>query len=282
MINALRPKYSLKLLLQHLVLSKSSYFYQQHALEHGDKYAHIRLRLQIIFKQNYASYGYRRMKLVLADEGINLSEKVIRRLMKEEKLQVSNRRYQKYNSYAGEISPAVPNLLKRDFHADKPNQKWVTDITEFTIQAGKIYLSPIIDCFDGQIVSWSIGKHPNAELANSMLSAALATLKATENPIIHSDRGAHSRWPVWIQLMKDHQLPRSMSKKGYTPDNAQAESFFGHLKTEFFYTQSWLGKTDQEFMQSLDNYIHWYNTKGRKISLEGKSLSEYRHSLNLS
>ncbi len=222
------------------------------------------------------------MKLVLADEGINLSEKVIRRLMKEEKLQVSNRRYQKYNSYAGEISQAVLNLLKRDFHADKPNQKWVTDITEFTIQAGKIYLSPIIDFFAGQIVSWSIGKHPNAELANSMLSAALATLKAIEKPIIHSDRGAHYRWPVWIQLMKDHQLPRSMSKKGYTSDNAQAESFFGHLKTEFFYTQSWLGKTDQEFMQPLDNYIHWYNTKSRKISLEGKSLSEYRHSLNLS
>ena len=282
MINALRPKYSLKTLLSQLSLSKSSYFYQQHVFERDDKYASIRPRLKIIFKQNYASYGYRRMKLELADESIQLSEKVIRRLMKEENLQVINRRYQKYSSYAGEISPAVPNLLRRDFNANKPNQKWVTDITEFTIQADKIYLSPIIDCFDGQIVSWTIGRHPNAELVNAMLRAALETLTESEKPIVHSDRGAHYRWPVWIQLMKEHQLPRSMSKKGYTPDNAQAESFFGHLKTEFFYSQNWIGKTDQDFRKSLDSYIHWYNTKRRKISLEGKSLSEYRHSRNLS
>lgn len=168
----------------------------------------------------------------------NYQKKVIRRLMKEENLQVINRRYQKYSSYAGEISPAVPNLLRRDFNANKPNQKWVTDITEFIIQAGKIYLSPIIDCFDGQIVSWTIGRHPNAELVNTMLRAALETLTEAEKPIIHSDRGAHYRWPVWIQLMKEHQLPRSMSKKVYTPDNSQAESFFGHLKTEFFYSQN--------------------------------------------
>lgn len=122
-INALRSKYSLKTLLSQLSLSKSSYFYQQYVLERGDKYASIRPRLKIIFEQNYASYGYRRMKLELADEGIQLSEKVIRRLMKEENLQVINRRYQKYSSYVGEISPAVPNLLRRDFNANKPNQK---------------------------------------------------------------------------------------------------------------------------------------------------------------
>lgn len=115
-----------------------------------------------------------------------------------------------------------------------------------------------------------------------MLSVTLTTLKPTEKPIIHSDRDAHYRWPVWIQLMKEHQLPCSMSKKGYTPDNAQAESFFVHLKTKFFYSQNWIGKTDQDFIKSLDLYIHWYNTKRRKISLEGKSLSEYRHNRNLS
>lgn len=130
---------------------------------------------------------------------------------------------------------------------------------------------PIVDYSNGQIVSWSIGKHPNPELANSILSVALTTLNPTEKPIIHSDRGAHYRWPVWIRLMKNHQLPRSMSKKGYTPDNAQTESFFGHLKTEFFYTQSWLGKTNQELMQSLGNYIHWYNIKYQKIFLKGNA-----------
>lgn len=119
----------------------------------------------------------------------------------------------KYNSYAGEITPSVPNLLARDFAAEAPNQKWVTDITEFSIQAGKIYLSPIIDCFDGQITSWPIGTKPNAELVNTMLAAAAKGLPSGSQPIVHSDRGAHYRWPGWIELISRYELTRSMSKR---------------------------------------------------------------------
>jgi len=277
-IDALRTKYQLTTLLIALQISKSSYFYQRKALNRQDKYANVRPRLHVIFSQSYESYGYRRMQAELAAEGSHLSEKVIRRLMSEEGLAVTITRCRKYNSYAGEITPSVPNLLARDFTAEAPNQKWVTDITEFSIQVGKIYLSPIIDCFDGQITSWSIGTNPNAELVNTMLAAAAKGLPSGSQPIVHSDRGAHYRWPGWIELMSRYELTRSMSKKGSAPDNAQAESFFGHLKMEFFYNRDWRGTSKEEFISGLDSYIEWYNTKRRKISLGGKSSEEYRHS----
>ncbi|WP_420864834.1 IS3 family transposase, partial [Lacticaseibacillus manihotivorans] len=270
-IDALRDKYALKTLLTALGLSKSSYFYQVEASAKGDKYASVRPLLHIIFKQSYESYGYRRMQDELKDEGIQLSEKVIRRLMVEEGLVVTITRCRKYSSYAGEITPAVPNVLDRDFSAKTPNQKLVTDITEFSIQAGKVYLSPLIDCFDGQITSWRIGTSPNAELVNTMLESAAQALPAHAKPTVHSDRGAHYRWPGWIELMDKYGFIRSMSKKGCTPDNAQAESFFGHLKTEFFYNRSWIGISLQDFIQELDRYIEWYNTKRRKKVLGGKS-----------
>lgn len=133
--------------------------------------------------------------------------------MKEESLSVKVKKTGKYNSYAGEITPAVPNLLNRNFTADLPNKKWITDITEFAIPAGKIYLSPIIDCFDGLVVTWNIGTTPDSKLVNTMLDNAIATLKKGERPVVLSDRGVHYRWPGWIERMQSANLTRSMSKK---------------------------------------------------------------------
>src|SRR5690606_16492121 len=113
-------------------------------------------------------------------------------------LKAVGRRRRRYNAYKGEASPAVPNLIERNFHADAPNVKWLTDITEFQLPAGKVYLSPIVDCFDGMVVSWSIGTSPNAELVNSMLDRAISTLRPGERPTLHTDRGSHYRWPGWI------------------------------------------------------------------------------------
>ena len=134
--------------------------------------------------------------------------------MKEESLIIKKVRIRKYSSYKGEITPAVPNLINRNFKASKPNQKWLTDITEFHIPAGKIYLSPIIDCFDGLPVAWTIGTSPCAELVNTMLDTAIETLPTNAHPIVHSDRGCHYRWPGWIERMNNAGLTRSMSKKG--------------------------------------------------------------------
>ena len=155
----------------------------------------------------------------------------------EDGLMVRCTKQKKYSSYAGEISPAVPNLVNRNFHADAPNMKWLTDITEFSIPAGKVYLSPIIDCFDGLVDAWSIGKLPSADLANSMLDKAIGLLNG-EHPIVYSDRGGHYRGTGWIERMEAAGLVRSMSKKGCSPDNSACEGFFGRLKNEMFYGRS--------------------------------------------
>lgn len=156
---------------------------------------------------------------------------------------------------------------------------WLTDITEFNIPAGKVYLSPLIDCFDGLAVSWSIGTSPSADLVNSMLDEAITTLKEDEHPIIHSDRGCHYRWPGWIDRMDDASLTRSMSKKGCSPDNSACEGFFGRLKNEMFYDRSWKNVSIDEFINTLDAYIRWYNQDRIKESLGWMSPLEYRRSL---
>ena len=159
-IDALRNAYRLKELLDCLHLSKSSYFYQERVLNRPDKYQNLRQEIREAFAAVNGCYGYRRLHAVLKGLGRSVSEKVIRRVMKEERLVVRNIRHRHYNSYLGEISPAAPNLINRNFHAEKPNEKWLTDITEFRLPAGKVYLSPIIDCFDGMAVTWTIGHLP--------------------------------------------------------------------------------------------------------------------------
>ncbi len=222
-------------MLHTLDISKSSYFYQHHAQSKPDKYEKLRDNIITIFNQSGQTYGYRRVHAMLKRNSITLSEKVVRRIMKEENLLIKKVRIRKYSSYIGEVAPAVSNLLNRNFKADLPNQKWLTDITEFHIPAGKVYLSPLIDCFDGMPVAWTIGTSPSAELVNTMLDIATEHLPEGAHPIIHSDRGCHYRWPGWIDRMKKAGLTRSMSKKGCSPDNAACEAFFGRLKNEMFY-----------------------------------------------
>jgi len=280
-INALRERYLLKDLLRILNMAKSSYCYQTLAINKSDKYTDLRKKVKGAFSESFSRYGYRRIHSAIKSAGTVISEKVIRRIMKEEQLIVPNVRRKKYNSYKGEIGPEVENVIKRNFHADKPNAKWLTDITEFHIPAGKIYLSPIIDCFDGLPVSWTIGISPDAELVNTMLDGAISVLGEEEHPIIHSDRGCHYRWPGWIDRMQKAQLTRSMSKKGCSPDNSACEGFFGRLKNEMFYGFSWTGVSIAEFMEQLDKYINWYAEKRIKLSLGGKSPLDYRRSLGL-
>lgn len=281
LIDALKEAYPLTVLLALLEMAKSSYFYQSHARDAPDKYEECRTRIRGIFDENGHRYGYRRIHALLAREGIRISEKIVRRVMKEDGLEVIAKKNRKYNSYKGEVTPAAPNLLERDFSADQPNIKWLTDITEFHIPAGKIYLSPVIDCFDGLAVSWTIGTSPDANLANDMLDLAAGTLGNGERPIVHSDRGGHYRWRGWIERMEKYGLTRSMSKKGCSPDNSACEGFFGRLKNEMFYGKSWQGVGAEEFIDILDGYIHWYNETRIKMSLGAMSPVEYRRSLGL-
>ena len=282
LVDALRQAYTLTELLDEVDLPRSSYFYQRARLQIADKYAGVRQAMADIFERNYRCYGYRRMQACLSDQSVKISEKVVRRLMKQECLVAATNKRRRYGSYMGEISPAPDNLLNRNFSADAPNEKWLTDITEFQIPAGKVYLSPMIDCFDGMVVSWSIGPRPNAELVNTMLDAAIDKVADSgERPVVHSDRGGHYRWPGWLSRIADAKLVRSMSRKGCSPDNAACEGFFGRLKTEMFFARDWLSTTIAEFVAALDAYICWYNDDRIKRSLGFRSPAEHRRSLGI-
>jgi len=280
LVDALRPAYSLTELLAAVGLPRSSFFYHLARLAVADKYVEVRRAMADIFERNYRCYGYRRMRASLTGQSLNISEKVVRRLMKQEGLVPVGRKRRRYGSYMGEISPAPDNLLNRDFSASKPNEKWLTDISEFQIPAGKVYLSPMIDCYDGLVVSWSISTRPDAELVNTMLDTAIETVAdSSSRPVVHSDRGGHYRWPGWLSRIAEAKLVRSMSRKACSPDNAACEGFFGRLKNELFYSRDWLSTTIEEFVAALDAYIRWYNESRIKISLGYRSPMEHRRNL---
>lgn len=273
---------SLKKIIDFLKISKSSYEYHRVRLTLPDKLASVKDRITAIFWENNACYGYRRIWWVLKAEGIRISEKVVRRIMSKQGLKVRYEpKMKKWSSYEGELSGAVENLVKRDFRSGLPNFLWLTDITEFSLADFKCYLSPVIDCFDGKVVSWNVSRRPDASLANDMLDDAIATLMDGEHPIIHTDRGSHYRWPGWIERCDKAGLNRSMSAKGYTPDNAACEGFFGRLKNEFFYHRTWRDTNYEQFVEALKCYIEWYNDIRIKKSLGWMSPVHFRKSLGL-
>ena len=228
-------------LLPVVGIARSTYHYQLKSMKRPDKDAPLLELVREAFENSERRYGYKRIHLELKGMGVRVSAKRIMRLMTSHGLVPLFKSAKRYSSYKGELTKAPKNLVNRDFHAERPNMLWVTDLTEFSIPAGKAYLSPVIDCYDGMPVAWTIGTSPNAELANGMLTDACSTLKDGEKPIIHSDRGCHYRWPEWIRICTDNNLTRSMSAKGCSPDNAAAEGFFGRLKQEFFHKRSFAG-----------------------------------------
>ena len=266
-----------------LRISKSSYEYCRAKLRAKDGRARLRADIRRIFDGAGGRRGYRYVHNELREEGTVVSEKVVRRLMAEEGCRVAYlKRRRRYSSYRGEISDAPPNLVERRFRAGGPNELWLTDITEFKLPSEeKVYLSPVIDCFDGLVVSWRIGKRPDAALANGSLEDACGTLAPGQRPVCHSDRGCHYRWPGWIGICEENGLVRSMSRKGCSPDNSACEGFFGRLKNEFFYHRDWRGVAMESFMAQLDGYIRFYNERRKKQSLGWMSPVQHRISKGL-
>lgn len=282
-VDALVDRYSLPLILEKLHLSRSSYYYQRKRLAAPDKYEVIRAQIIRIFNESKGRYGYRRIWGVLStgETATVISEKVVRRIMKEENLVAKRPHKKKYSSYKDEISAPVENKVNRNFQSEKLNELWLTDISEFALPSGKVYLSPLLDCFDGGLVTWTIGTSPSADLVNTMLDDGINQLEHGEHPIVHSDRGCHYQWPGWIERMKNAKLTRSMSKKGCSPDNSACEGFFGRLKVEMFYGIDWSGVSIDEFIEILNDYLVWYNEKRIKSSLGYMSPMEYRRALGL-
>lgn len=267
--------------MKRIGIARSSYYFHQLKIGRPDPYVKLRTQILEIFETSRRTYGYRRIWMTLRSEGVKLSEKIVRQLMTEAGLHVVKKKRRRFSSYRGEITPAPDNELGRNFHAEQPNEKWLTDITEMAAADGKVYLSPVIDCFDGMVVTWKMSRNPNARLTNGMLKDAIKGLPNKSKPILHTDRGVHYRWPSWIHIVEQAGLIRSMSNKACSPDNAACEGFFGRLKNEMYFERGWEKQSVAQLMSAIDDYINWYNHQRIKMSLGGKSPIQYRVSLGL-
>ena len=243
-------------------------------MQKEDKYASVKEEIAAIYHENKGRYGYRRITAELRKRNFLLNHKTVQRLMKELGL-VCRVRMKKYRSYKGEVGKIAPNLLNRDFHAEKPNQKWVTDVTEFSLFGEKLYLSPILDLHSSDLVSYTISDRPVLSMVTTMLDEAFAKIPAGTNLILHSDQGWQYQHKHYQKMLADKGIRQSMSRKGNCLDNACAENFFSLLKTELLYLQEFTSV--EHFFSELKEFIEWYNNKRIKLKLNGLSPVEFRH-----
>ncbi|HGM5443732.1 TPA: IS3 family transposase [Stenotrophomonas maltophilia] len=273
-IQGLRQVHTLSLLLEAAELSRSTFYYQNHVLAHPDQdEAALCERIRAIYDQSKGRYGYRTVTLELANQGHRTNHKRVQRLMGEMGLK-SRVRVKRYRSFKGAANVVVGNDLNRQFHAERPNQKWVTDVTEFKVQGMKLYLSPIMDLYNGEIVAYQIKRQPVFDLVGQMLEEAIKKLSPDERPMIHSDQGWQYQHENYRHMLEKHSLKQSMSRRGNCLDNAAMESFFGTLKSEFFYLNSF--DNIESLEAGLVEYIQYYNQERIKPKLKGLSPVEYR------
>ena len=253
------------LLLEIAQLPRATFYY--HLKRMGkDKYMAQKAEITAIYHENKGRYGYRRITAELDHRNLHLNHKTVQRLMKELGL-ICRVRMKKYHSYHGEVGKIAPNLLNRDFHADRPNQKWVTDVTEFHLFGQKLYLSPILDLCSRDLVSYTISERPVMSMVTSMLSKAFETIPDGTNLILHSDQGWQYQQKSYQRMLREKGIRQSMSRRGNCLDNAVIENFFGLLKTELLYLQKF--QSMEHFKQELIEYLDYYNNRRIKADLKG-------------
>jgi putative transposase len=252
-VQELRLQYPLAGLLSVAKLARSSFYYQSEVLR--------------------GRYGYRRVTAVIRREGPIVNHKTVQRLMNQLGLK-SLVRAKKYHSYQGEIGSAAPNVLQRQFTANRPNQKWVTDVTEFNVRGQRLYLSPVLDLYNGEIVAFKTATRPLFNMIKGMLHRAFARLGPGDRPLLHSDQGWQYRMALYHEALQQRNVVQSMSRRGNCLDNAAMESFFGTLKAQFYYLNKF--RDLAELQAGLRRYIHYYNHDRIKIKLGGLSPVEYR------
>ena len=270
----LRQQYPIAALLKLTGMARSTFYYQQKAQQAVDKYTQLKVIIRKVFKHHNGNYGYRRV----ADEirkkyGLVANYKTMRRLMGEMGLR-SEQRPKKYNSFKGDVGATAPNLMDRQFDADQPNAKLVTDITEFKVGGEKLYLSPVLDLYNGEIIAFEMNKRPVFEMVSCMIKKVFARLRPQDKPMLHSDQGWHYRMKSYRKQLEDRGVVQSMSRKGNCHDNAVMESFFGVLKSEMFHRTKFSG-IDQ-LRLAIAKYIEYYNCERIKSRLKGLSPVEYR------
>lgn len=269
--------FRLDLLLEAARLPRSTYYYQLKQLDRLDKDKYLKAEIQSIFTEHRGNYGYRRMTLELRNRGYMVNHKRVQRLMKVLGLSTRIRRKRKYSSYQGEIGKKADNLIQRQFEAAKPMEKCYTDVTEFAIPAStqKLYLSPVLDGFNSEIIAYNLSTSPNLEQVKAMLNQAFSEEHYT-NTILHSDQGWQYQHDFYHRFLESKGIQASMSRKGNSPDNGIMESFFGILKSEMFYGYEKSFQSLKQLEQAIVDYIDYYNNKRIKVKLKGLSPVQYR------
>ncbi|WP_260452503.1 IS3 family transposase [Streptococcus gordonii] len=269
--------FRLDFLLETARLARSTYYYQLKQLDGFDKDKELKTEIQAIYNDHKGNYGYRRVTLELRNRGFAVNHKKVQRLMKVLGLTARIRRKRKYSSYQGEIGKKADNLIQRQFEAAKPMEKCYTDVTEFAIpnSAQKLYLSPVLDGFNSEIIAYNLSTSPNLEQVKSMLKQAF-TEEHYENTILHSDQGWQYQHDSYHRFLESKGIQPSMSRKGNSLDNGMMESFFGILKSEIFYGYEKHFRSLEDLKQAIVNYIDYYNNKRIKVKLKGLSPVQYR------
>ena len=266
-------------MLQLSGLARSTFYYYLKHLD-TDKYKYERQEIQEIYNTNKGRYGYRRITIAMRNKGYIINHKTVQKLMNNLGLKGKQSKNGKYHSYKGEVGKVADNLLKRDFHSTKPFEKLTTDVTQFNVCDEKVYLSPVLDLFNNEIVSYSISTSPNLEQVRKMLNILFEKLPDDAMPIFHSDQGWQYQHAEYQRLLAEHNIIQSMSRKGNCMDNGAMENFFGRLKVEMFYGEKF--ESVNAFIDELKNYIHYYNNERISLKLKGMSPVQYRtHSLTI-
>ena len=255
-------------MLQLSGLARSTFYYYLKE-QNTDKYEKEKQEILDIFNANKGRYGYRRILMVLRNNGYSINHKTVLKLMNSLGLKGKQRKNDKYHSYKGEVGKVVDNLLKREFHAEKPFEKLTTDVTQFKVCDEKVYLSPVMDLFNREIVSYSISLSPNLEQVREMLNGLFEKLPDEATPIFHSDQGWQYQHAEYQRLLSEHNITQSMSRKGNCMDNGAMENFFGRLKVEMFYGEKF--ESVNAFIDELKRYIDYYNNERISMKLKGMS-----------
>ena len=259
------------MLLGYAKLARSTFYY--HTKPKADKYKSIKEEIEKIFIENKRRYGYRRILLALQAEGYVINHKTVLKLMNEMNIH-GKQRMSKYKSYKGEVGKVAPNILNREFVALCPYEKLATDVTEFAICGEKVYLSPIMDLYNREILSYSISKSPNFAQTREMLNGLFEVLPNTAKPLLHSDQGWQYQMKEYQRELQEHNITQSMSRKGNCLDNSCMENFFGRLKVEMFIGETFTSV--DEFIDKLHKYIYYYNNERISLKLKGMSPVQYR------
>ena len=264
----------MSLLLDIASLPRSTYYYYTKRQKSQDKYRELREEICAIAVENKGRYGYRRVTQALRNRGFHYNHKLVMKLMKQMGLS-SKVRMKKYRSYKGEVGKTAPNLLERDFYAEKPNQKWVTDVTEFSLFGEKLYLSPILDLCSEDLISYTISDRPVLGMVISMLEKAFEAIPDGTGLILHSDQGWQYQHKQYQRMLEAKGIRQSMSRKGNCLDNAVMENFFGLLKSELLYLQEF--DSLEHFKAELIDYLDYYNNRRIKLKLKGLTPAQHRH-----